>query len=641
MDPTTEKKRTRKKSKAGWLVLLAVLLLLGVGAWWFNGTYFIAGGRPYRRDAQALDLRGQSVSVETYGKIAETLPGAEILWDVPLSAGAADCTAENLVLQRYEDADRELMKYFTGLRSIDAADAALTPEQYEQLAAALPDCRIRWSVPIGGQRYPSDAGSVTLTALSVEEVPLFRYFENLREVSAAACTDYPAIMALRESRPELDVTWQVNLSGKDYPQDARELLVDDPATTVAQLEEALRYLPGVETVKAPVNTWSEAEKDALTAAWPHVTFQWPVTFRGVVYDENDKMMDLSGTAITSAEVDELVKISPSLSGVEQIDLSGSGVSLEDAKRLKAAIPGADLLFDFELYGVPINSMDTFIDFSNIEMQSTDAVEGIIPLMPKLEKIDMSFCGLDNETLDAFNKRYDDVRVVWTLRISYWAIRTDDKAFRASSRYYGYFTDETLQWLRYCEDMICLDMGHRNYKDLSFLYGMPQLEYLVILYWQATDLTPIGSLKNLKWLEMNRESATSIAALKTCTGLRDLNITFMPLASTEDTYETILAMPWLERVWFSRAQLTQEQERKLCEANPNLMLHAVYEWPQSNENPWRFDQDYYDMRDLLGMFYMDGGGRINYKVIDGVRYDLDPEFLAQQGDMTWDKSRTYQ
>ena len=94
MDPTTEKKRTRKKSKAGWLVLLAVLLLLGVGAWWFNGTYFIAGGRPYRRDAQALDLRGQSVSVETYGKIAETLPGAEILWDVPLSAGAADCTAE-------------------------------------------------------------------------------------------------------------------------------------------------------------------------------------------------------------------------------------------------------------------------------------------------------------------------------------------------------------------------------------------------------------------------------------------------------------------------------------------------------------------------------------------------------------------
>ena len=48
-----------------------------------------------------------------------------------------------------------------------------------------------------------------------------------------------------------------------------------------------------------------------------------------------------------------------------------------------------------------------------------------------------------------------------------------------------------------------------------------------------------------------------------------------------------------------------------------------------------------MRDLLNLFYMDGGGRINYKVIDGVRIDLDPEFLAQQGDNSMDRSRTEQ
>ena len=39
--------------------------------------------------------------------------------------------------------------------------------------------------------------------------------------------------------------------------------------------------------------------------------------------------------------------------------------------------------------------------------------------------------------------------------------------------------------------------------------------------------------------------------------------------------------------------------------------------------------------------LDGGGRINYKVIDGVRIDLDPEFLAQQGDNSMDRSRTEQ
>jgi|GEM_PF-238550 len=638
---TAPKARTRKKSKAGWLAALAVVLALAAAAWWAHGAWFFAGGHFYRRDARSLDLRGRSVSTETYETIRRTLPGAEILWDVPLSAGAADCTAENLVLSRYEEADLALMGYFTALRSVDAADAAMTPEQFEALSTALPGSHIRWSVPIGGDRFPCDASSITLRALSPEETALFRYFEDLRTVRAETGTDLRAVMALRESMPDLEISWQVPLSGRDYPQDAAELLVDDPAATADEVEQALTYLPAVREVRAPVNTWTQDQKDALTEHWPEVSFRWPVTFRGTLYDGDTTALDLSGEPLTSAEIDQLVKNGAGLSAVEEIDLTGSGISLEDALRLKAVFPQADLLFDFELYGVAINSMDAFIDFSGIEMDSTEPVESIIPLMPRLEKIDMSDCGFDNETMDALNKKYDDVRIVWTLHITYFTIRTDDKAFRASARYYGYFTEETLGWFRYCEDMICLDMGHRPYKDLSFLYEMPQLEYLVILYWQAPDLTPVGSLKNLKWLEMNRESASSIAPLKGCTGLRDLNISFMPLASQEDTYETLLAMPWLERVWFSRAQLTEEQEQKLLAANPNLMLKGVYEWNQSNADPWRYDQDYYDMRDLLGMFYMNGTGRINYKIIDGVRYDLDPEFLAQQGDATHDRDRTNQ
>lgn len=642
MNSSTEKRnQTRKGARRGWLILLPVLLMLAALAWWLNGVYFFAGGHLYRRDALSLDIRGRNVDTRTYTKIRENLPEAEILWDVPLSCGAADCTAENLVLTGLEDEDLSLFGNFTSLRSIDAVEAALTPEQFEALSAALPGCRIRWSIPIGGGRYPSDAQSISLGALSEAEIPLFRYFEDLHSVSAAECTDYPAIMALRETNPELDVSWQVSLSGQNYAQDARELVVDDPAATAAQLGEALRYLPAVETVQAPDVSWSESDKDALMDAWPEVRFLWPVEFRGTVYGTDVKMLDLSGRPITAAEVDELVKKGPSLSGVEQIDLSGSGISLADAKRLKEAMPRADLLFDFELYGVKINSMDSFIDFSNIEMDSVDEVESLIPLMPKLEKIDMSFCGLDNETLDAFNKRYDDVRVVWTLRISYWAIRTDDKGFRASSRYYGYFTEETIMWFKYCEDMVALDMGHRNLKDLSFLYGMPQLKYLILLHWRATDITPIGSLKNLVWLELNKLPTLSIAPLKNCDSLHDLNMCFTPVTSQQEAFETLMAMPQLERLWYTPDQLTVEQREKLQAAYPDLMMHIVFDPTLDKDDPWRFDQDYYDMRDAMNMFYMSCGARINYKIIDGVRYDLDPEFIAQQGDTTFDKMRTYQ
>ena len=123
-------------------------------------------------------------------------------------------------------------------------------------------------------------------------------------------------------------------------------------------------------------------------------------------------------------------------------------------------PAVDFVFTFELYGVPISTEDTLLDFTGIEMESTEPVESILPVMHKLEKVDMSDCGFSDEEMDALNKKYENVRFVWTLHITHYNIRTDTTYFRASSRYYGYFTNETIKKLAYCPDMIALDLGHR-------------------------------------------------------------------------------------------------------------------------------------------------------------------------------------
>ena len=52
-------------------------------------------------------------------------------------------------------------------------------------------------------------------------------------------------------------------------------------------------------------------------------------------------------------------------------------------------PAVDFAFTFELYGVPISTEDTLLDFTGIEMESTEPVESILPVMHKLEKVDMS------------------------------------------------------------------------------------------------------------------------------------------------------------------------------------------------------------------------------------------------------------
>ena len=643
---TEVRRHRRKRSRTSWLVwaipLALVLIGLGVGLWFFLNTYLVVGGQVYRRDSQQLDLREKHISVETFEKLTEKLPDCEILWNVPLSGGEFDCTAKSITLPAFSPEDVNLLDYFTELGSIDAVGAPLTVEDFTLLRSAAPQCDIRWSVPIGGAVYPSDESSIVLQGLSSGDLANFSYFDDLRAVDARVCTDYAAIMALREERPALELLWSVPLSGTEYAQDATELLVDDPAVTAAALAEAITYLPEVQSVNAPENNWTEEEKADLMERFPEISFRWPVTILGTLYRGDTTEIDLSGKTLSTADVQDLVKKGVNLPLVERIDLTGCGVGLtEEMFQLREVFPEAEIIFDFELYGVPINSMDTLVEFNGIEMTSTDAVESMLPFMPHLEKVDMSACGFDDETMDALNKKYEDVRFVWTLYITYYSIRTDDIGFRATSRHYGVFTEESVQRLRYCEDMICMDLGHRQIKDISFLYGMPHLKYLLLLDARMQDLTPISACKELIWLEMNRSSTPSIAALLECPSIRDLNITFMDFCKPEETFETLMNMPWLERVWFSRAMLSTEQEAKLQEAHPDIMYHVVYTWPQSNQDPWRYDQDYYDMRDVLNMFYMNEEGRITYKIIDGVRYDLDPEFLAQQGNTDHDMDRTQQ
>lgn len=631
-------KKTRRTGRRGWVILLAGLgLALAAGLLWLGSTHVLAGGRFYPRSAQELDLRERKISTKAYETLREKLPECEILWSVPLGGDRFDCTAESIAIASFSPEEAGQLAYFTALTSLDATAADLTPELFETLQAAAPDCYIRWSIPIGSGRYPSDAAEVEITDFPQEELERFLYFDGLETVDARACTCYQELMALRELLPDTQVLWQVPLSGETYLQDAEEILVDGE-TSSRELAEALEYLPAARVVSMPDCPWTEEEKLALAGQFPEIAFCWPVSIRGQTYASDTESISLAGTALAQEDVDQLMDTLCFLPELKTLDLTGCGLSNEQIYPLCDRYPQVDVVWTFQLYGVDISTLDTFIDFTGIPMETTQEVEDILPYMHFLEKVDMSDCGFSDEEMDALNKAYPDVRFVWTLHITYYDIRTDDITFRATSKHYGYFTDETVQRLRYCTDMIVLDLGHRPIGDLSFLYDMPNVKYLCLLDCRAQDLTPIGSLKQLVWLELNRASAPSIAPLVECTSLRDLNITFMSLASQEDTYETLMAMPWLERVWFSRAQLTTEQEESLREANPDWIMYAAYTWVQSNANPWRFDQDYYDMRDLMGMFYMDESGWIDYKIIDGVRYDLSEEFLASQQTTENDRDR---
>lgn len=627
---------TGRAGKKLWILIPVIaVLIIAAALVWLNSVYVYAGGL-HRRDSAQIDLRGKSISEERYLRLREQLPDCKIYWDVPIGGAVIDCESTAIVLTSLTEEDVARLAFFPALAELDLTAADVSPERFDAVRAAYPALSVRWSIPIGASRYPSDAESITLTDFTVSELPLFDYFTALRSADARGCACYDALLALREKYPALKLEWQVPLGSTEYLDSATEIAVDDISITPDALREALRYLPAAQTVSFPACPWSETEKNALRAEFPAVAFVWPVAIFGDTYPSDTAELSFAGRTFSEADVAELSEKLASLPKLTRVDLTGTGVTVEQMTPVCEKYPAVDFAFTFELYGVPISTEDTLLDFTGIEMESTEPVESILPVMHKLEKVDMSDCGFSDEEMDALNKKYENVRFVWTLHIDdqHYDVRTDATGFIASFDFYGILTPESLHRFKYCRDMLCADFGHRiTFQDMSALSEMPQLKYLLLADCWSQDITPVGTLENLIYFEMVLGLAKDLTPLLNCKNLLDLNVCFCYYTDPETNLAVFKQMTQLERLWISYWMIPEGTEQELREALPNTEIVLVREKNDATAFGWRFHERYYEMRDLLGVFYMgELGGRQYSKIIDGVEYPLSEEFLAQQNNV---------
>ena len=63
------------------------------------------------------------------------------------------------------------------------------------------------------------------------------------------------------------------------------------------------------------------------------------------------------------------------------------------------------------------------------------------------------------------------------------------------------------------------------------------------------------------------------------------------------------MTWLDRLWIARSQLGDEGRAMMREALPNVELLFVS--TGATGQGWRHSPGYYEMRDILGLWYMIG------------------------------------
>ena len=488
---------------------------------------------------------------------------------------------------------------------IDLRSLELTVEEYEQLSGQLPGCTIRWNIPIGDGVFDSRAEKIVLTSLNEQDFPLFDLFENLKTIDAQALDCYEVLLKLESRLPNCRIEWGVRVSDEVVETTIETLDFTGTGIGAEELVEKLSQFPGLKQVEYWDFDATAPERAALREAYPQVVFLWNVEVAGKIWSVTESHLSYAGETL---DAQALAAAAAEFHGVKEIDLTGSGCTVEELLLLQEAFPDALLKSEITLFGQDFTTETEKLDLSNTPMESTAELEQILPLMKKLTWVDMCGCGISDEAMDALNKKYPEKRFVWEVHFSVYTLRTDATFFCASDLpNNGYvaikMTDEQLAPLKYCEDLIALDLGHMRYTDLSFLENMPKLQYLILVEAKFTDITPIGTLKDLVYLEIFMNTIDDLSPLLSCTNLKHLNIGYTKGFDTS----VLKQFTGLERLWFPGNTMSDEEIEELKAALPDTQCYMPAGDPDgSTGGGWREAEIYFQMRDIFSMHYMPGG-----------------------------------
>lgn len=285
---------------------------------------------------------------------------------------------------------------------------------------------------------------------------------------------------------------------------------------------------------------------------------------------------------------------PNLETVTLENCSDTALLLE----MMEALPQVRFLWNFEVYGVAVSTATDELDLSGIQLTDAAELEEKLPYFYDLKKVDMCGCGLSNEEMDALNQRHWDTQFVWTVSIGpSITLRTDVTEFMPTKLGYQ-VNDAMCRNLKYCTEIVCMDLGHMDISSCDFVAYMPHLQYLILADTIVEDLTPVGTLAELKYLEIFLTKATDFAPLLNCTALEDLNICYTPFIGD---MTPLYRMTWLDRLWMAGNGMTLEQQIGLQDTLS--ATHIIFRSPSSTNKGWRMSPNYYTQRDIFGMLYM--------------------------------------
>ena len=400
---------------------------------------------------------------------------------------------------------------------------------------------------------------------------------------------------LREALPNCEILWSVPFQGDYFDNTITELALE----TLSESDlEMLKYFPALTSVNAD----SCRDYDAIFALieqHPEIAVTYTVTIGDITYPQTQ-----SELTITDPNADELMTQLALLPSMSSVKLEGKLPKNEALIALKEAYPNITFQWNFKVCGVATNTLAGFLDLSNIKMTDTSELEAALPCFYGLSKVDMINCGISNPDMEALNMRHPKTSFVWKVNVSGANVRTDIKHFMPY--HYNMKKVGNLYNLRYCTEVEVLDFGHKNVNNVDFVQYMPNLRYLLMLETTIVDLSAIGNCTSLEFIELASCPIWDFWPLTNLTNLKSLNLSYTPFYGKNKfgsfgDITPLYQMTWLERLWMTGSRIGEERRQSLRDALPNVEI--AFMAVSATDRGWRYQPGYYEMRDILGLWYM--------------------------------------
>lgn len=459
----------------------------------------------------------------------------------------------------------------TRLKALDVRDNhAFGEAEYAAVRRALPECRVQWSELIAGRYYDYGTREIDLSnaGLTAEE-----------------------IAALQAAYPEKTFTYAVTLMGKTIAPDATELDLQgaediDPDAIGA----ALALLPNVQKVDLRGTPVSVDVVSALCQSWPDVYFMFTCDVPAGTMTTEDETVTLPGGVYD--DLMAYMDFMAYMPNLRTMDARAIVMNEAEIHALQADARSAKVIYGFTIYGKPVTTLETTLNLDGIALDGATA-ERILSVLPNLQSVSMLGCGLTDADMAALYEAHPNIRFLWEIQFGQYKLRTDATAFTTNlyANNKNHYTSETFAPLRYCKDLMMLDLGHCDITDISFISGMEHLRVLILADNDITDISPLANLQELQYVELFLNKIRDFTPLANKPQLVDLNIYYNPIQDVAP----LATDTALQRLWLGECGLSGTQINALKKALPGCKINA--HGSSSTGNGWREHKHYATLKQM--------------------------------------------